>query len=85
MRAQVVTTAVLSLCILLTVQTRAKSKDSADAPAITVTKLDVNDKLLKLTYDVQNKSKQDIWLCDGINLPFEDFGTAWPRTIRHFS
>ena len=85
MGRQTTVTAALSLCILLTVQARAESEGNADAPTITVTKLDVNDKLLKLTYDVQNKSKQDIWLCDGINLPFEDFGTAWPRTIRHFS
>ena len=43
---------VLSLCFLLTNQTQAKSEDHVGAPTITVTKLDINDETLHLTYEI---------------------------------
>ena len=59
----------LSLSILS--ETYAEPESMADAntkidtPTITVTKLDVNDKTLKLGYEIRNDTKRDFWILFG--------------------
>jgi len=57
----------LFFCILPTTQTIAKSTKNSGAPTISVTKLDINDKTLKLSYEIKNNTNQDIWTCEEIN------------------
>lgn len=80
----------LSLCVLPTIQTQAKPDDSAaasqkvGAPTITVTKLNITDKTLKLTYDIRNASKQDIWIlagCSRLDASAEVFMDKDERTL----
>jgi len=60
----------LSLCVLPTIQTQAKPDDSAAAsqkagvPTITVTKLDISDKILNLNFEIENNSDSEIWICE---------------------
>ena len=49
----------------------AKNAETA-APTIAVTKLDINDKNLKLRYEIRNESEQDIWVLIG----FEQSGSS---------
>lgn len=56
-----------SLCILPSVTAQAKSSNAAtnnkaDGPAIVVTKLEITDKTLQLSYEIRNTSMQDIWI-----------------------
>jgi len=59
------------LCILPEMQTQAQSEDKVvvnnkvGTPTITVINLDVNDKTLKLSYEIRNTSKQDVWILIG--------------------
>jgi len=60
----------LSLCVLPTIQTQAKSGDSAadkkaGVPTITVTKLDISDKALNLCYVIRNDSADEAWILVG--------------------
>ncbi len=56
----------LSLCILLSTGTQAKSNDNSGAPTISVTKLDLSDKVLRLSYEIRNDTKHDIWTFEGV-------------------
>ena len=49
-------------------------KKNVDNLTITITKLDVNDSKLKLSYQIKNISEQEVWICDdtGIDIP-DDF------------
>ncbi|MBN2183533.1 MAG: hypothetical protein JW715_16610 [Sedimentisphaerales bacterium] len=42
--------------------------NQVDTPKITVTKLDVNDTKLELTYEITNDTNNDIWICEDIDL-----------------
>ena len=61
------------LCLFLGMRTQARPEIDSDAvmktgdPTITVTKLDISDKTLKMIYEIRNDSKQDIWICEDIN------------------
>ena len=72
----------LSLCILPAMQTQAKTDDNTvvnnnvGTPKIAMTKLDINDKTLKLSYKIRNDSEQDIWVCENVEVDGEwDFET----------
>ena len=54
----------MSLCILLSIVAQAKSNDNAGEPTISVTKLDITDKTLKLNYEIRNNSPYDVWVCE---------------------
>ncbi len=59
----------LSVCIIP--ETRAQSesvadKNKASVPTISVTKLDIGVKTLKLLYEIRNESKQHIWILTGL-------------------
>ena len=62
MNRHVIITATLSLCILLSTGTQAKSEDNVGTPTITVTKLDINDEALNLAYEIRNDSQDDAWI-----------------------
>jgi hypothetical protein len=79
MKEQVIITAALSICILLSIGAQVKSNDDASMPTISVTKLDINDKILMLNYEIQNTSKQDIWICEGINKGYRNFEVAMTK------
>lgn len=65
MNRQAILIAAVSLCVLLTTQAQAKSDDNATAPTITITKLDINAKMLKLSYEIRNDSEDDAWILVG--------------------
>jgi len=65
MNKQTIITAVLSLYILLSIGTQAKSDDNPDTPTISVTKLDINDESLNLVYEIRNDSEDDVWIIVG--------------------
>jgi hypothetical protein len=65
MNKQAIPIVALSLCLLPTIQTHAKPEDDPAAPTIAVTKLDINDKKLRLTYEIRNTSKEEIWVLAG--------------------
>ena len=64
----------LTLCILPATRTQAQphadlgANGKAGTPTITITKLDMSDKTLNLSYEIRNESAQDIWILVG----FED-------------
>jgi len=68
----------LPLCILLSTQTQAQPETAAgannetDVPTIAVTKLDITDKTLKLSYEIRNEAKYDTWILVG----FEKFDSS---------
>jgi hypothetical protein len=67
MNRQTTITATLLICILLPTSTQAKSDDTTEVPTISVTKLDINDKTLKLIYEIRNDLNQDVWICDSVS------------------
>ena len=80
---------VLSICTLSAMQAQAKSDNSAAAsdkagiPTIAVNKLDINDKALRLDYEIRNDSQQDVWLCDSVSerYNFEVYLNEDPQTL----
>jgi hypothetical protein len=48
-------------------QTDSDTVKKAGAPTITVIKLDISDKTLKMIYEIRNDSEQDIWICEDLN------------------
>jgi hypothetical protein len=62
---------VLSMCILPAIQAQAESDSSAAVnnkvapPTIAITSVDVNDTILKLSYDIRNDSGNDVWILVG--------------------
>ncbi len=67
MNKHVIITVVLSICVLLSNGTQAKPKDNSNTPTISVTKLDINDEILRLNYEIRNNSDQDVWICENIS------------------
>jgi hypothetical protein len=67
MNKQTIITATLLICILLPTSTQAKSEDNTNEPTIFVTKLDVTDKSLELSWEIRNDTKQDIWILTGLD------------------
>jgi len=65
MNKQTIITATLLICVLLSISSKAISKDNAGVPTISVTKLDLTYKTL-ISYEIRNNSNQDIWICDSI-------------------
>ena len=62
----------LTLCVFLARCTHAESADDLDhdeesAVTIELTKLDVNDTTLELSYKIKNNTDHDVWICDSIN------------------
>jgi len=72
MKNQTIINAALSFCILLSTVIQAKSDNNTDVPTISVTKLDISDKTLKLKYEIRNMTKQDIWILVGFGFPQND-------------
>ncbi|MHC4569644.1 MAG: hypothetical protein ACYTE3_28290 [Planctomycetota bacterium] len=56
------------LCALNLTQTQASPDDVSRGPTITVIELDMDDKVLKLCYKINNRSGHDIWICEDIDL-----------------
>ena len=52
--------------ILPTIQAITKLEDNTNAPTISVTKLDINDKSLELRYEIRNDTNCDIWISEGV-------------------
>jgi len=67
MNRQLIIVTALSLCILPAIQAQAKSDGNTGVPTIAVTKLDITDKTLEVSYQIKNGSDQDIWLCEFIS------------------
>jgi hypothetical protein len=65
MNKQTIITATLLICILLPTSTQAKSEDNTNAPTIFVTKLDITEEALNLTYEIRNDSEDDAWILAG--------------------
>ncbi len=66
MNKQTIITAALSFCILLSISSHGKSNDNSGNPTISITKLDVTDKSLELSWEIRNDSEQDAWILTGI-------------------
>jgi hypothetical protein len=62
MNKQTIITATLLICILLPTSTQAKSEDNTNEPTIFVTKLDITEEALNLTYEIRNDSEDDAWI-----------------------
>ncbi len=64
-------TTILILLLFLTMgapaqaNTESKSDVKTDGLEIVVTSLDINDKSLNLTYDINNNSQEDVWIITG--------------------
>lgn len=67
MNKQTIITAALSLCILLPTSSLAKSNDNSDNLIISITKLNVTDKSLELSWKIRNDSEQDVWILVGLD------------------
>ncbi len=65
MNRQAILIAAVSICLPTVAQAQAKSDDNAGVPTITITKLDVTDKTLKLSYKIRNASEQEVWILAG--------------------
>jgi len=78
-RQTIIIVAAVSICLPMPTQAQAKSNDNAGVPTVTVTKLNVSDKALEVSYQIKNTSEQDIWLCERINLPFLGFGIGMAK------
>jgi len=72
MNRKAIINAALSLCILLSIGAKVKSDNNTDVPTISVTNLDINNETLKLSYEIRNTSKQDIWILVGFGFPKSD-------------
>jgi hypothetical protein len=86
MNKRIIITTALSICILLLNGKQAKSEDNANAPTMSVTKLDISDKTLNLSYEIRNTTKQDIWILAGFGFApdgsiFEVFMDEDDRTL----
>lgn len=46
------------------VSSKTKSNNDSDALTIRVTKFDLSDKIFKLSYEIQNNSDNEIWVCE---------------------
>ncbi len=70
MYRNIIVVVALSFCIFSETQAQAESdagaNNKADAPTISVTNLNITDKNLKLSYEIRNTSKRDIWILVGI-------------------
>jgi hypothetical protein len=66
MNKQKIITTALSIGILLSAGTQAKSGDNTNAPTISVTKLDIGDKALNLVYEIRNDTNRDLWISEGV-------------------
>ena len=66
MNKHAIITETLLICILLSISTQTKSDDKAGAPTITITKIDIIDMSLELSYEIKNESDQDMWILAGI-------------------
>jgi hypothetical protein len=76
--------AAMLICLPTPAQTQAKPADNATAPTITITKLDITDKTLNLSYEIRNTSEQDIWILGGFaesDLSFDVFLDKDGRTL----
>ncbi|MFB0555902.1 MAG: hypothetical protein ACETWQ_21565 [Phycisphaerae bacterium] len=68
-----ITVIAMFLCVLTVMQTQAQSEDKVAVDnkigtrKIAVTNLDVNDKTLKLSYEIINDSKKEVWICDSVH------------------
>jgi hypothetical protein len=58
----------LSLCVLLTGLTKAEDADYLNEQAVTIalTKFDVNETMLELSWKISNNTDHDVWICDAI-------------------
>jgi hypothetical protein len=66
MNRQTIITAALSFCVMFSIGAQAKSENNANAPTISVTKLDVTNKTLELSWEIRNYSGQDVWILAGL-------------------
>jgi hypothetical protein len=64
-----IVTLALSLCVLMQTQAKSDHNGVADknsgVPTITVTKLDIRDKTLNMSYEIRNESEQNVWILVG--------------------
>jgi hypothetical protein len=66
MNRQTIIIITLLICILLSISLYAKSNDNSGNPTITITKLNVTDKSLELSWEIRNDSGQDAWILAGL-------------------
>jgi len=65
MNRQLIILTALSFYITFLFNAQAKSDDNDDAPTIIVTKIDIINESLELSYEIKNESDQDVWILDG--------------------
>lgn len=75
-----------TLCVLLAMSPEAESdEDPGDeeetAVTISLTKLDVNDTNLKLSWKIKNDTDHDVWVCDRYSMDFEQFMDKDAKTL----
>lgn len=68
----------LTLCVLLAMSPEAESdEDPGDEEETTVTialtKLDVNDTTLELSWKIKNNTDYDVWICDSLSPEYPSF------------
>jgi len=75
----IITILSLSLFLAPRIQAQPEAKSGArktNAPTIIVKKMDLSDKVLKLSYEIRNDTKLDLWIYDGVgeyNISAETF------------
>jgi len=70
---------ILALSLFILSETQAGRISGSDVKkeetglTIVLTNLNLTDKTLELSYQINNVSEQDIWLCEGMNLGYKNF------------
>ena len=67
MNTQTLLNVAMLFCILPTIQIQAKPDDNSGNPTISITKLDLTDKTLELSWEIRNDSGQDAWILAGLS------------------
>ena len=60
------------------------TQKNPDAPTITITKLDVNEANLKFSYEIRNKTNQDVWILTGLNKVGADISVYMDKDDKTF-
>ena len=76
--------AICCVCTVLSPAEDAKGPDMSKNAAVTmeITKLEVNDSTLALSYNIRNGTDREAWVCSEVgSIPFEAFLTSDKQTL----
>jgi len=64
MNKQTILITTLLFCLIPSTKADAKSADNSDMLTISVTKLDIKDKIFRLSYELENNLDEEVWICE---------------------